>query len=114
MLFRSVTTAHDPVYQIVEGVRRSVAAREVGLSTIAAAIQAADGKLGPEFDVSLEALYSSKASVPRLDSSQRYLRIERAMADPLQRVKVPAIVVSVLPSRLTNLFTPSTDVVLEV
>jgi len=98
----------------VEGVRRSVAAREVGLATIAALMQTPDGTMVPVFNVQLDVLFSTKVSVSRLETNHRYLQKELAMANPVDRSNLPAIVIRAVSTRLARLLTPLKDVVLEI
>ncbi len=103
----------DSLYLIGEGVRRAVAARELGLIVFPAVVLDRDGHFGPQFDVPLVQLYSSKATIVRVDGNQRYLRVERAMVDPVLRAILPAIELRIISPRQAKYLIRLMDVVLE-
>jgi hypothetical protein len=102
----------DPIYLIMAGVRRSVAARELGLTTFRAVVDVG-GALGPVFEVPLASLYSTKDRISRSAENDRYLKVERAIADPLVRPLVPELIVTRLSEKRIKYFTALKDVVLE-
>ena len=77
-------------YFIVEGVRRAIAAREVGLSTLRATLEV-PGRPDLDFNAPLSSLYAGRAATPRTDV--RYLRPFYGLQDPAERAKAPRIVV---------------------
>jgi hypothetical protein len=107
-----MTPASSGLFLIVAGVRRAVAAREVGLTTFPALIAAGPRK-GQIIDVLLDELYATKDRVSRSAQNWRYDDIERAVADPLVRPKVPELEISPVSAKRAARFTKLTDVVLE-
>lgn len=102
----------DPAYLIMAGVRRAVAARELGLATIPATITAGPDK-GMELDIPLDELYSPKERISRSDQIGRYNAVEQATADPAIRLKIPRIeIVPLRPNRL-KYYTRLQDVALD-
>ena len=75
-------------YYIEAGVRRAVAARELGLPTISAILHE-DGKPSTPVTVNISDLFSPKASISRSDA--RYVKVLGGMSSPRTRALVPAI-----------------------
>ena len=102
----------DQPYLILAGVRRAVAARELGWSSIRAVVTAG-ASAGTVIDVPLVDLYSPKDRVSRSWQRGRYADIEAAMADPNTRDAVPDIEVVALRPERTKYRTRLLDVTLE-
>ena len=75
-------------YYIEGGVRRAVAARELGLLTISATLHE-DGMPSIPVTINISDLFSPKASISRSDA--RYVKVLRGMSSPQTRALVPAI-----------------------
>src|SRR5688500_5160272 len=86
-----------PLFLIMAGVRRAVAAREAGLTEFPAKV-VVGGYAGPIFEVPLDSLYSPKDRVSRSDP--RYQRLEQAMIDPVQKPGIPEM--ELVPLRATR------------
>ena len=81
--------AHNS-YRIQDGVRRGVAAREVGVSRVYAEVFDAEGRLLRREAISLDELFSPKSQIAR---DARYIRIYGAMLTPQGRARIPPIAV---------------------
>ena len=103
----------DPIYLIAAGVRRAVAARELGLSALPAVVIASDGTTGSVFDVPLEGLYSPKDRISRSGQGGRYDVVEKAMADPAIRPNILPLELAALRPNRAKYFTHLPDVVLD-
>ena len=77
-------------YRIQEGVRRSVAAREAGVSRVYAEVFDADGRLLRRQVISLDDLFSPEDAIPK---DARYMRIYSGMQTPQGRAQIPLIAV---------------------
>ena len=76
-------------FYIVEGVRRAVAARELGLPTLPATLER-PGHPDHDFDVPLDRLHAGRDSPPRMEP--RFLRVDYGLQDPAQRPSLPRII----------------------
>ena len=97
-------------YYIENGVRRSVAAREAGLTTIMATLHE-PGKPPTVVQVALDELHSPKKSISQSDP--RFVRALQGMASPVGRMKMPSIDVQRLGEKGQAATVPLTQVVLD-
>jgi hypothetical protein len=87
----SVMNTDDSQYYISEGVRRAVAARELGLIGILANLQS-EGQPDRLICVDLDVLHSPKAVIARFEDHRRnFSSLMRAMSTPEGRSKIPPI-----------------------
>lgn len=100
----------EPQYYIREGVRRAVAARETGVSVLSAWLEV-EGRRDQIIEVSLDQLHSPREAVSITE--QRYLNVLRGMRTPLDRKKLPLIVVEPLGTRRQTGSVPLAQVRLE-
>ncbi len=93
----------EPRYYLRQGVRRLVAAREVGLHAIPAKLIEA-GRADVPLNVPLDALYANRPST--LAPDPRYLRAFYGFQDPAQRPGIPPILITPLADAPTRALTP--------
>ena len=102
--------AAEPQYYIYEGVRRSVAARELGLPVINAVL-VREGYPDTPLFVPLGRLHSSKPAISR--SHKRYLDVHHALSTIAGRSTIDPIIIQPLGARAQSGSTPLHDVLLE-
>jgi hypothetical protein len=102
-----------PVYKVMGGVHRCVAARLAGLTEIRAQIDDADGNLGPVVPIPLSELYSPKAEIGRWDRGRDLYDLVRLFADPATRETVPAVELLEVSDWLAKYLTRVADVVVK-
>jgi hypothetical protein len=86
-------SSDPPQYYISNGVRRAVAAREAGIKVIPAILKE-PGKPDKVIYVLPDQLHSPKSSVSASDP--RYRRIEKGMATPAGRARMPPVEIEAL------------------
>lgn len=100
----------EPQYYILDGVHRSVAAREAGVSQLPATL-VRDGSPSLEFDVPIDALHSPLPAVDRL--SKKYLKVLHLLPRMIAGQGTPRIIVQPLGARFQTGSTPLSQVRLE-
>ncbi|MBX9581332.1 MAG: hypothetical protein K2X87_13565 [Gemmataceae bacterium] len=103
--------APEPVYRIVSGVHRGVAAREAGLTGILAEVMDDEGVVLRRELVPLSRLYSPKPGIDRWDRGRDFAVLVGLMGTVAGRAAVEAITVSPLAPRYLPYLTPLLDVV---
>ncbi|MCZ2342457.1 MAG: hypothetical protein LC104_11790 [Bacteroidales bacterium] len=104
----------DPIrsgeqYLIVQGVHRSVAAREAGLSGILTQIESNGRKIRLTV-LPFDQLLSPKAAIGRWDRGRDFWTLVALMQTVAGRARIPAVIVNPVPEVVWYRFTPLTDV----
>lgn len=99
-----------PLYRILAGVHRCVAAHAAGLVEVRAQVDRG-GALGPVELVSLADLYSPKPAIGRWDRGRDFAVLIGIMADPVLRDALAPVVVSIASPRAVKYLTPLAAVV---
>lgn len=97
--------ATRPLYKILEGVHRCVAAHLAGQATITARVDV-KGSLGPPVPVPLDDIYSPKPVIDRWDHDKDFHVLLNLMADDEGRASIPAVELVAIPRRVAKYLTP--------
>jgi len=99
----------EPIYKILAGVHRCVAARLAGLTEIKACIDDG-GNLGPEVLIRLDAIVSVKSEIGRFDRNRDFHELLRIMANDVERERLEAIELMQISERHAKYFIRVADV----
>lgn len=93
------------IYKILNGVHRSVAAFQAGLSEIRSRVDRR-GALDPPQLIRLDYLYSPKPEIGRSDRGRDFQVLVDIMKDDIARELLDPIEIAVIPVQIAKYFTP--------